>query len=209
MQRRWWLTAAGVLVFNSNTALAKPIKAAVSSIGSYFDEIGSAVDDGDPVEAAVRGMRIHLAMQTAIARARTHGFLTASGHSKKPMPALYGRKIWNASDKRAAKVNKWMKKTTRRVLTNTPDSAHVLSKERALAAVKYEAARGYFRGVRDGFSGTGFTKTWITTSADPCDNCQDNEDAGPIDVDDVFPSGDDYPALHQNCNCMIGVQRGK
>lgn len=206
---KWWLTTAGVFVFNANTALAVPIRSAANLVGSYFDEIDSGIEDGDAVAEVVRGKRIKAAMHRVISQARTQGFLTAAKHSKAKMPALYGRKVLNAADKRSGQVNKWMKRTTRRVLKNTPDSEYVLSKQRAIASARYEAARSYFRGVRDGFQGSSWEKSWITSSDDPCPNCEDNEDAGFIDVDDVFPSGDDYPALHLGCGCSIGVRKGQ
>lgn len=207
MRGRWWLTAAGVLVFSSNSALAKPIKSAVTAIGQYFDDIGSSIDDGDAIEEAVRGARVQAAMKTIIAHARAQGFLTAAKHSKKQMPVFYGSRIRNTAENRAKKVNRWMKRTTQRVLTNAPDSAHVLSKERALMAAQYEAGRSYFRGVADGFRGTGFKKRWITSSEDPCPDCQDNEDVGAIGVDEEFPSGDLYPLAHQHCACMIAIAK--
>lgn len=35
------------------------------------------------------------------------------------------------------------------------------------------------------------------------DDCQDNEDAGPIPIDDVFPGGVDTPPQHPNCRCSV------
>lgn len=49
-------------------------------------------------------------------------------------------------------------------------------------------------------------KQWIT-SADACPICQDNEDASPIPVDDLFPSGDAAPSAHPNCRCAISAAR--
>jgi hypothetical protein len=42
---------------------------------------------------------------------------------------------------------------------------------------------------------------WIV--ADPCDLCQENADASPIGIGDVFPSGDTEPPAHPNCVCDI------
>jgi hypothetical protein len=36
---------------------------------------------------------------------------------------------------------------------------------------------------------------------DPCDDCQENADAGAIPVDDEFPSGDDASPFHTRCRC--------
>jgi hypothetical protein len=49
-------------------------------------------------------------------------------------------------------------------------------------------------------------KQWIT-SADACDICQENEDASPIPIDDLFPSGDERPGAHPNCRCALSGAR--
>lgn len=45
-------------------------------------------------------------------------------------------------------------------------------------------------------------KAWILGD-DTDDECADNADAGAIDLDDVFPSGDDAPLAHPNCKCVL------
>jgi hypothetical protein len=42
---------------------------------------------------------------------------------------------------------------------------------------------------------------WI--GMEPCDLCQENEDASPIAMGDEFPSGDTEPPGHPNCRCTI------
>lgn len=43
---------------------------------------------------------------------------------------------------------------------------------------------------------------WL--GADPCDTCEENVDGGPVDIGDVFPSGDSEPPAHTNCRCSLG-----
>lgn len=43
-------------------------------------------------------------------------------------------------------------------------------------------------------------KEWLA-SPDSCEECQGNEDDGPIGLDEVFSSGDDAPPVHPNCTC--------
>lgn len=44
----------------------------------------------------------------------------------------------------------------------------------------------------------------IILSPDACDEiCGENEDAGPIPMDDAFPSGDFAPPFHPNCRCAL------
>lgn len=52
-------------------------------------------------------------------------------------------------------------------------------------------------------SGRRIAKTWVC-GANPCDDCQENEDAGPIGIDEYFPSGAYSLAdSHPNCDCDI------
>lgn len=47
-------------------------------------------------------------------------------------------------------------------------------------------------------------KVWITAGDDRVsDECQENEAAGPIPIDDTFPSGADKPPEHPNCRCTL------
>lgn len=39
------------------------------------------------------------------------------------------------------------------------------------------------------------------SASGPCPTCEDNEDEGWIDSEDVYPSGDDGPPFHPNCVC--------
>lgn len=51
-------------------------------------------------------------------------------------------------------------------------------------------------------SGKSVQKQW-ETNGDCCDACSDNEDDGPIDVDELFSSGDYAPGAHPGCDCDI------
>src|SRR5262249_39504144 len=61
------------------------------------------------------------------------------------------------------------------------------------------ALNGY-KAARD--AGVKGKKAWLADD-NPCPDCQENEDAGPIDLDDVFPSGDDAPLAHPGCECTL------
>jgi hypothetical protein len=43
----------------------------------------------------------------------------------------------------------------------------------------------------------------IILSPDACPICEENADAGPIKVDEDFPSGDDGPPFHPLCRCTV------
>jgi len=47
-------------------------------------------------------------------------------------------------------------------------------------------------------------KAWLTVGdANVCEDCQTNEDEGPIPIDQEFPSGDDAPPQHPDCRCNV------
>lgn len=201
--------AAGDLIFNPSLLLGSQIKAASKSIASYFDDIDSSLDQGSSVKQAVSGDDINAIMKRMIHSSRLSGFQHAAKHVKKQMPALYGRKIQRAAAKRADKVNDLMVKSTKSWLKNTPDSDYVLGSDRALRAARFEASRAYYRGVMDAMGGSGFQKAWNTTSDDPCESCESNEDQGYIDVDEPFDSGDFIPLMHLSCQCYLTCKKPK
>ncbi len=46
-------------------------------------------------------------------------------------------------------------------------------------------------------------KYWVTDD-NPCPICQANDDAGVIELDDDFPSGDPCPTANPSCECDLG-----
>jgi len=67
--------------------------------------------------------------------------------------------------------------------------------ERAKSTPEQIAKRVHLREAADGSE-----KSWIGGT---CPVCQENSDAGWIPVDEQFPSGDDEPPAHPNCDCDI------
>lgn len=51
-------------------------------------------------------------------------------------------------------------------------------------------------------AGVNVKKSWLILE-DACDVCQENADAGAIDLDEEFPSGDMTPGAHPNCRCVL------
>ena len=87
------------------------------------------------------------------------------------------------------------------------------SDERAALIANTEIANANSAGALEGYkeardSGVNVLKEWLTDE-DPCDVCQENADAGPIALDDTFPSGDDAPSAHPRCLCAISPVVGK
>jgi hypothetical protein len=79
---------------------------------------------------------------------------------------------------------------------------------RAGLIAQTEVADAYNSGRDSIARGLGFAeKAWETESGDPCQICIDNEDAGWIDIDEDFPSGDGEPTAHPNCLCVVNFRR--
>lgn len=197
------ILAQDEVIFNAHSQMRRHIDHAHKAVFRKFDEMDAALGGGAPIRDVAVGDKIRAAMHNLIGSARLLGFRHASEVTGKHMPALYGRDIRINAEKRAEKVNSLMMRTTRMRYRTKPDSKFTFSEGRAMSAAKYEAARAYYRGVRDGFEGSNFDKRWITTSDGPCVECLDNEDDGYIPVDEQFASGDYYPLSHINCGCFI------
>jgi phosphohistidine phosphatase SixA len=54
--------------------------------------------------------------------------------------------------------------------------------------------------LREGADEGATEKSWVGGT---CEVCQENADAGWIDMDEQFPSGDDEPPAHPNCGCEL------
>jgi hypothetical protein len=50
------------------------------------------------------------------------------------------------------------------------------------------------------------TKNWLAGGQAPCDICTENEAAGYIALEEAFPSGDDHPTAHPDCECTVGYK---
>lgn len=89
-------------------------------------------------------------------------------------------------------------------------AAYSFSNYRSNLIAKTEIAKANQNGVLIGMKsakdiGLKITKVWLP-DAIACEICLDNGDAGAIDIDDVFPSGDDAPPAHPNCRCTIASE---
>lgn len=86
--------------------------------------------------------------------------------------------------------------------------AAAFSDERADLIANTEIADANSDGALEGYIsarddlGVDVKKAWLL-GPNPCATCQENADAGPIDLDDDFPSGDDAPTAHPRCECSL------
>jgi hypothetical protein len=81
------------------------------------------------------------------------------------------------------------------------------SEDRADLIARDQVARANQQGALEGMklaqkAGVKLKKEWVP-DADACDDCAENGDEGPIDLNDLFPSDDDTAPAHPNCRCTV------
>jgi hypothetical protein len=87
------------------------------------------------------------------------------------------------------------------------DLSEAFGSHRSEMIARTETAKADVQGNLEGYKTMGVEQKESILSdlhddADTCD-CPDNADAGPIPIDDEFPSGDDGPPYHPNCECDV------
>jgi len=74
--------------------------------------------------------------------------------------------------------------------------------QHALTIARTEMNRAMSVATRDSYESAQVEQVeWLV--AEGCEDCQDNADASPINIDDTFPSGDSEPPAHPNCMCAL------
>jgi hypothetical protein len=87
-------------------------------------------------------------------------------------------------------------------------ASYDFSVARAKMIARTETAIASTQGTMAGWRRSGMVeaKRWITSmdheEGSPCE-CDENEEAGAIALDEDFPSGDDGSPAHPNCNCVV------
>lgn len=79
------------------------------------------------------------------------------------------------------------------------DRAQLIAATEITSANSMGALASYEEAAAEGVS---VKKSWLILE-DACDICQENADAGAIDLDEEFPSGDMAPGAHPNCRCVL------
>jgi SPP1 gp7 family putative phage head morphogenesis protein len=123
--------------------------------------------------------------------------------------ARIGNLITEVSDTTRDAVNELTAAAIRDGLTNDELAQQMadgfgFSDARAQMIARTETANADVAGTMIGFRASGVVtgKSWDPDD-DPCPECQANADEGVIALDDVFPSGDDAPPAHPNCECSV------
>lgn len=86
-------------------------------------------------------------------------------------------------------------------------ASYAFSPERARVIARNEIATANSMGAVEGYreakaNGVNVEKEWLDLDG-ACSVCEDNASAGPIDVDEDFPSGHSAPSAHPECRCVI------
>jgi hypothetical protein len=189
------------LVFDSKKKMRHHIRAAARTISSHFQDIDAAISRGAKVRDAVAPDKVRQAVNNLYSSAMLSGYEDGAYFSNKRMPKDLGKKISAAASQRADDVDYMMRRVTKKGIK--AGSAYALSPDRALRAARYEAGQAYYKGLKLSLAGSGMKKKWMTSSADPCQDCLDAEDEGKIDFDDQFQSGLFLPLAHIACQCYI------
>ena len=92
--------------------------------------------------------------------------------------------------------------------------ANTLHKNRASRIARTEISNAYNFGQMDSLrqaTAEGWLpglpeKNWMAGGANPCEVCEDNEAAGYIPLEETFPSGDEHPTAHPDCQCSLAYK---
>lgn len=149
-----------------------------------------------------------LAIALGVAVERGYDLAITAGNIKSQRGDIV--ELRRAATRRSVLAAKYIAKTTKKALDIEAMSKEAAgSKKRSDGITEYEMPKMFFMGMRKGWGRiTGNrmpTKTWFVNSDNPCELCQENEDEGPIPIDDAFPSGDYEPGIHINCDCVLGL----
>lgn len=89
------------------------------------------------------------------------------------------------------------------------DTFDDFSTARAELIAQTEANDAYNEGRRSIADSIGMDEKRWDPDGEACSDCQANADEGWIDIDEEFPSGDQQPTAHPNCDCSTDFRQGE
>lgn len=156
---------------------------------------------------------IETLLSASIQRVAIAGYQQGCNDVQEPLDVVLGLRLKREKQARAKQAARWIAVTTAVSLDINAGMSKdkALSEGRADIIADNELDLGFFGGIRFGWSlDISAKKIWIVSSEhDQDDLCDDNEDDGPISINDVFTSGDFEPPAHINCECDMGLVVGK
>jgi hypothetical protein len=196
---------ASLLLFAPLKKLRPQIAVASHGLGTYFDAVDSALATSSLSTALKSGTSTIPTLTKLIRASMIRGYEDGgSVIGKKPGSKLLARADVLAKE-RATEVSRQMFKTSKKWLKDNPDHDFALSSARADRAARFEATKSYYEGVQKILWGYGVQKSWLTTSEAPCEECVEQEDEGPIPLEEPFPCGLYAPLLHLYCECQLAL----
>jgi hypothetical protein len=91
-------------------------------------------------------------------------------------------------------------------LADAIEGSYAFSESRAETIARTELASAHVQGNLTTWRDSGvveYKESVLGSEHDVDDECDENADAGPIPLEDSFPSGDDGPPYHPNCVCAV------
>lgn len=135
--------------------------------------------------------------------------LGAKAVDRKP-DSVKGIALQRAIYDRADQAAIWITDTSGAALNiNAMSIKRVASPARADLIAVNNLAVAFFRGTRFGWGlNEDSLKSWFVSDVhDKDDTCDDNEDEGPIPIEEPFQSGDFEPPAHVSCGCDMRLSR--
>lgn len=180
---------------------------------------------GEAAEHAIDGVYIHVDDNVKRDDAFDLANADASEYAKTRSAELVGRKWvngklvqnpnakWRITDTTRDGIQSLVEKAyetglTPAALKEELKNNYVFSDSRASMIARTELNFASSNGTLSGWKNSGVVeyKEWIVgDDHEDEDECSDNEDAGLIPIEDDFPSGDDSPPAHPNCNCSMSA----
>lgn len=119
-----------------------------------------------------------------------------------PMLARSTREMLRATIADGIRNNIGMPEIAKRI-----EESYAFSEERAMVIASTEITSANSEGALNSYreaaeEGVSVKKSWLRLG-DACSICVGNADAGPIPLDDPFPSGDMAPGAHPYCRCVL------
>lgn len=210
--RRVMRAANNSTLFSPWARLSRQIALSSGVIEDRLSTLSTLMDDRTTIAQAMQRMAANYRgvffdpVRSIVRSSMISGF-TDGAHYRGQLPySGFVDVATKRANARAAQVETMMRKATKKSVRDNPDNQFMFSEGRAKRAVRFEAGTAYNQGLLTALAGMRVKKEWATTSPAPCDECLENEDAGPIHLDDEFPSGDVAPLLHPNCECVLSIQ---
>ena len=203
-RRRRHRSLAALLLFSPWKRMRTHIAMATHDIDAYFDRVDLALGTRS-IAKALAGEDLDRAFAKLVGASTVSGYDDGGALVGKKAGNRYIQKAMSEAENIGREVAEQMHRTTGKWIKENPQHTFALSKDRAERAAKNEAAKAYYNGLHQALWGEGATKEWVCLGDDPCEDCLDNEDAGAIAMEDVFPSGDYAPLAHLACQCVLSV----